>query len=116
MPAGADLDHEQRARRRRRSLDVITGHSEGSHVYPHLFVRDAGAQILFVWARESTDVRIRLPQADSMTTEYQIDATAESARQLNGRELPVVLLQPGAVRLLAITPWATVARCRRSPP
>jgi hypothetical protein len=84
----------------RLSLSVSPPEAE---VYRHAFVRQDGAQLLFVWTRQqSAVVSVTLPACGSRATEYGIDGTPAGRLDVTDCRLGSVALNAGQVRYFEI--------------
>jgi hypothetical protein len=85
------------------SLDVEVTRGRPGQMYQHLFIRPDGDQVLVIWDKTgSPTVRITLPRPGNVVTEYALDGSGSHYRQLDGRRLGGIRLQPGQVRMFLI--------------
>jgi hypothetical protein len=76
-----------------------------THVFAHVFSRDDGRQVLFVWTRSGeVVVDVKVEGAASQATEYGIDGGVIGHVQFTGRHLRNLSLRPGIVRLFEVSP------------
>lgn len=83
---------------------AVTG-GRGEALYHHLFVRQDGGQLLFVWdKRGSPTVDLRVARLASGANEYGLDGTVDSDLPFDGRTLRQVRLKPGEARIFELLP------------
>jgi polysaccharide biosynthesis protein PslG len=81
----------------------VTG-AASPQVFSHLFSRDDGRQILFLWTRSGdVVVDVEVDRAASQATEYGIDGNETGRVGISGGRLQRIALKPGLVRLFEIS-------------
>jgi hypothetical protein len=77
----------------------VTAGSAGQ-LHQHLFIRPDGRQLVFVWDKSgSPTVELRLPASPGTITAYAIDGRSSPWKNVEGKTIRGVALQPGSVRI-----------------
>lgn len=84
---------------------TVSGGATAGQVYSHLFNRDDGRQVLFMWTRSgSAVVDVGLGSTASHAVEYGIAGDVIGRLTVKSGQLRTLALQPGIVRIFEIGP------------
>lgn len=84
---------------------VMVTKGTAGELYEHLFKRDDGSQVLFVYDKTASPVvRVQLTQRGATAYRYQLDGTSSPYAAFDGKTLSAVQLTAGDVAIFRIDP------------